>query len=146
MGITLSRPGVYVPENILTNEFFEKIIDTTDEWITKRSGIKERRISLNKGIREMGSLAAKKCLDNELITDQKIDEVIFATNLHDQNKEFPSHAGYVANQIGNPNAGAYDIGRGSQFLVDQMFEVLPANLKNDVIRKIRQRKGLGENE
>jgi len=117
MGITLSRPGIYVPENILTNEFFEKIIDTTDEWITKRSGIKERRISLNKGIREMGSLAAKKCLDNELITDQKIDEVIFATNLHDQNKEFPSHAGYVANQIGNPNAGAYDVGAGCSGLV-----------------------------
>ena len=77
MGIILSRPGIYTPENIITNSFLEKIIDTSDKWIIKRSGIKERRISLNKGIREMGSLAAKKLLDQELITDQKIDEIIF---------------------------------------------------------------------
>ena len=117
MGIILSRPGIYTPENIITNSFLEKIIDTSDKWIIKRSGIKERRISLNKGIREMGSLAAKKLLDQELITDQKIDEIIFATNLHDQNKEFPSHAGYVANQIDNPNAIASDITAGCTGLI-----------------------------
>jgi len=117
MGITLSRPGIYVPENVLTNQFFESIIDTTDEWITKRSGIKERRISLDKGIREMGSIAAKRCLEKELITDQTIDDVIFATNLHDQGKEFPSHAGYVANQIDNPDATAYDLSAGCSGLV-----------------------------
>lgn len=117
MGITLSRPGIYIPSNIITNSFFEKIIETTDEWITKRSGIKERRISLNSEIKEMGAIAAKRVLDQELITDQKINEVIFATNLHDDSKEFPSHASYVASQINNPNASAYDLAAGCSGLV-----------------------------
>ncbi|MBT3395012.1 beta-ketoacyl-ACP synthase 3 [archaeon] len=117
MGITLSRPGIYVPKNVLDNEFFESIIDTTDEWITKRSGIKERRISLEMGITEMGAIAAKRCLEREVITDQEINEVLFATNLHDDNKEFPSHASYVANQVNNPNATAYDVSAGCSGLV-----------------------------
>jgi len=117
MGITLSRPAVYVPEDILTNEFFESIVDTSDEWIKKRSGIDERRISLDLGIKKMGAKAAERCLEAELILDQKIDEVIFATNLHDGGKEFPNHAGYVANQIGSPEAAISDIGAGCSGLV-----------------------------
>ncbi len=117
MGITLSRPAVYIPKDVITNSFLESIIETTDEWIVKRSGIRERRISLDLGIKEMGAIAAERVLEKNLILGQEIDEVIFATNLHDENKEFPCHASYVANQIGSPEAAISDIGAGCSGLV-----------------------------
>ncbi len=108
MGITLSSPAVYVPGNIITNSFLEKIIDTSDEWMVERSGIRERRISLDLGIKEMGAIAAKQCLEQNMITDEEINEIIFATNFHDQGLEVPMHANHVAKELGIKQAALSD--------------------------------------
>ena len=100
MGIILSKPEVYFPETIITNSDLERLVETNDEWITERSGIKERRFSFNKNVREMGDIAAGKVLDANIVVGEEIDGVVFATNWHDENKEFPCHAGYVADKIG----------------------------------------------
>jgi len=103
--IELVGPGMYVPEaiprNIITNQNLEDLatIETSDDWITRMTGMKERRISWNKGVKEMGLLAAKELIDKIKIDPACIDEVIFATNRHDEEKEFPSHAAYIANSI-----------------------------------------------
>ncbi len=117
MGIILSRPAVHIPETIITNEFLETIVDTSDEWIRERTGMGERRISLDLGISEMGAISAKKLLDKELIFDREIDEIIFATNLHDGSKEFPCHAGHVAKELEIENAALSDVGAGCSGLV-----------------------------
>ncbi|MEK6925880.1 MAG: beta-ketoacyl-ACP synthase 3 [Nanoarchaeota archaeon] len=102
--IRLSRPGVYVPSakdprNVITNYDLEKIVDTSDEWVTSRTGMKERRISHDKGVKEMGLLAAKDLLNKELIDSEQIDEIIFSTNRHSNEHEFPNHASYVAREL-----------------------------------------------
>jgi 3-oxoacyl-[acyl-carrier-protein] synthase III len=117
MGITLSRPAVYLPEDVISNPFLETIIDTSDEWITEMSGIKERRISLELGIKEMGAIAAKRCLEQNMITDQEINEIIFATNFHDHDLEVPMHASHVAKELGIEKAALSDIGAGCTGLV-----------------------------
>ena len=73
--------GAYIPPKIMTNFDFEKIIDTTDEWITKRTGIKERRISEdNINPSDMGAEAAKQAIQRAGIAKEDIDLVICATS------------------------------------------------------------------
>jgi len=117
MGITLSRPGIYVPNTTINNHFLERIIDTTDDWIKERSGISERRISLDLGIKEMGLIAAQRCLEQNMITNQEINEIIFATNFHDDNLEVPMHASYVAKKLEIEKAALFDVEAGCTGLV-----------------------------
>ena len=74
--------GYYLPENIVKNKDLEKIMDTSDEWIQERTGIKERRWVLensNESTSSMGTEAAKKAIDNADISPDQIDFIIFAT-------------------------------------------------------------------
>lgn len=102
--IRLSTPGVYVPSSenptsVVNNNDLEGMVDTSDEWITSRTGMKERRKSHDKNVREMGLLATRDLLQKEMIDAEQIDEIIFSTNRHYKEKEFPSHASYVAKEI-----------------------------------------------
>jgi len=100
MRVRISRPGVYIPSEILTNGDLEKLVDTSDEWIRTRSGIIERRISLDKNNRQMAVAAAKDLFSKEQFNPEEIGEIIYSTNRHDEDKDFPSHAGYVAHHLG----------------------------------------------
>ncbi len=72
--------GAYIPPKIMTNFDFEKIIDTTDEWITKRTGIKERRISEeNEASSDLGAKAAQQAIERSGLAKEDIDLVICAT-------------------------------------------------------------------
>ncbi len=72
--------GAYIPKKVMTNADFEKIIDTSDEWITKRTGIKERRISEKKEApSDMGAKAAQVAINRAGINKEDIDLVICAT-------------------------------------------------------------------
>lgn len=72
--------GAYVPEKILTNDDLAKMVDTTDEWITKRTGIKERRISKKEETTsDMGTAAAKKAIERSGLDISEIDMLICAT-------------------------------------------------------------------
>jgi len=102
--------GGYVPDYILTNQELETMVDTTDEWILSRTGIKERRIlkGENKGVSVMGIEAIKNMLAKTGTDPKDIDLVIFATVTADMT--FPATANIVASAIGAVNAFSYDMG------------------------------------
>jgi 3-oxoacyl-[acyl-carrier-protein] synthase-3 len=101
--------GGYVPDYILTNQELETMVETTDEWITTRTGIKERRIlkGENKGVSVMGIEAVNEMLAKTRIDPKEIDLLIFATVTADMT--FPATANIVASSIGAVNAFSYDI-------------------------------------
>ncbi len=101
--------GGYVPDYILTNKELETMVETSDEWITSRTGIKERRIlkGENQGVSVMGIEAVKDMLRKTKTDPKEIDVLIFATVTADMT--FPATANIVATAIGAVNAYSYDI-------------------------------------
>ncbi|MEO0094606.1 MAG: beta-ketoacyl-ACP synthase III [candidate division WOR-3 bacterium] len=103
--------GIYVPEKILTNFDLEKIVDTSDEWIRTRSGIKERHIAdENTATSDLAVIAAKKAIENAGIKPEDIDAVILGTATPDM--LFPSTACLVQSQIGARQVMSFDISAG----------------------------------
>jgi len=99
----------YVPDYILTNKELETMVDTNDEWITTRTGIKERRIlkGKGKGSSVLGIEAVKGLLKKTNVVAKDIDLIICATATPDM--VFPSTACIIANKVGAENAFAYDL-------------------------------------
>jgi len=101
--------GAYVPDRIMTNKDLEKMLDTTDEWITKRTGIKERRIaSEDESTSDMGAKAAKLALDRSDVSVDDIDLVLCATVTPDY-FNMPSTACIISDKLGINNVQAFDI-------------------------------------
>ncbi len=102
--------GGYVPDYVLTNKELETMVETTDEWITTRTGIKERRIlkGENKGVSVLGIEAVKDLLAKTKVDPKEIDAIIFATVTADMT--FPATANIVATAVGATNAFSYDMG------------------------------------
>lgn len=102
--------GGYVPDYVLSNQELETMVETTDEWITTRTGIKERRIlkGENQGVSVMGIAAVKNMIEKTGTDPKEIDAVIFATVTPDMT--FPATANIVATAVGAVNAFSYDMG------------------------------------
>ena len=99
--------GIYLPEKILTNLDLQKMVQTSDEWIVTRTGIKERRIARDdQASSDLASNAAKQALVDGNISADKIDLIIVATVTPDM--QFPSTACLVREKIGASNAAACD--------------------------------------
>ena len=109
--ITAAITGIqgYVPDYILTNKELETMVDTNDEWITTRTGVKERRIlkGEGKGSSDMGAEAVKGLLKKTNTAAEEIDLIICATATPDM--IFPSTACIIADKVEAKNAFAYDI-------------------------------------
>lgn len=105
---SITAVGSFLPEKILNNADLEKIVDTNDDWITTRTGIKERRI-LDKGIGTsyMAIRAANTIIKNKKLDPTQIDLVIVATITPDMHAT--ATAAYVASKIGASNAFGFDI-------------------------------------
>ena len=105
----ITAVGGYLPEGRLTNADLEKLVDTNDEWIMTRVGIKERRIlkDPNLGSSYMGIQAVKNLLERNNIDPKSIDGVIVSTNTPDYH--FPSTASIVAHETGCENALTFDL-------------------------------------
>lgn len=105
----ITAVGAYVPDYKLTNEILETMVDTTDEWITTRTGIKERRIlkDKDKGTSYLAIKAAENLIEKANIDPAEIDLVLLGTATPDM--PVASTAVYVATKIGAVNAFAYDI-------------------------------------
>ncbi|NBA85144.1 beta-ketoacyl-ACP synthase III [Emticicia sp. CRIBPO] len=99
----------YVPEDVLTNADLEKIVDTNDEWITSRTGIKQRHILKGEGLGTsfMAAEAVRGLLKKTSIDPKEVDLVICATVTPDY--LFPSTANLVCTQVGIPSVGSFDI-------------------------------------
>jgi 3-oxoacyl-[acyl-carrier-protein] synthase III len=137
----------YVPDYVLTNKELETMVDTNDEWITSRTGIKERRIlkGEGKGTSVIGIAAAKALLKKTNTNPEDIDLVICATITPDM--VFPATANLISAGIGAVNAFSYDIGAacsgfiyalttGSQFIETGKYKkvlVLGADKMSSII-------------
>jgi 3-oxoacyl-[acyl-carrier-protein] synthase-3 len=101
--------GSYTPDRILTNKELEVMVDTNDEWIVSRTGIKERRIADSvQTTSDLAYEAAKKALHNSGLSPEDIDLVIVATITGDAT--FPSTACVLQERLGLKNAAAFDLG------------------------------------
>ncbi|APG60763.1 beta-ketoacyl-ACP synthase III [Christiangramia salexigens] len=105
----ITAVGAYVPDDVLTNDMLEKMVDTTDEWITTRTGIKERRILKDpaKGTSFLAVQAAKELLRKRNLDPKDIDLIILGTVTPDM--PVAATAVHVASEIGAVNAFAYDL-------------------------------------
>lgn len=107
--VSIIGTGSYVPEKVLTNHDLEKILDTTDEWIHSRTGMRERHIaSDNQASSDLGAEAAKRAIVEAGIDPDEIDLIIVATLSPDM--FFPSTACFVQEKIGAKNAYCFDLG------------------------------------
>jgi len=96
MGVRFTGWGIGLPENIVTNDDLSKTLDTSDEWITERTGIRERRIGSS--TRELGVLAATEAMRNAGVSPSDIDVLILATTTPE--RMAPATAPMIANDLG----------------------------------------------
>lgn len=99
--------GMYVPEKILDNKYFEAIVDTTDEWIVERTGIKERRLLEQGATSDMAAKAIEDLLRTTSVKAEEIDVIIVATVTPDM--FFPATACLVQHKVGAKNAWGFDV-------------------------------------
>ena len=106
--VMISGTGSYLPEKILTNHDLEKMVDTSDEWITTRTGIKERHIAPDDwAASDLAAEAARRALADAGISAEELDLIIVATITGDT--PLPSTACWLQAKIGAVNAGAFDL-------------------------------------
>ena len=99
--------GSYVPEQIVTNDDLAKIVETNDEWIRTRTGIRQRRIATSEGTSDLAAKAAERAIEQAGIKPEEIDLIILATSSQDYC--FPSGACEVQGRVGAVNAVCYDL-------------------------------------
>jgi 3-oxoacyl-[acyl-carrier-protein] synthase III len=126
--------GSYVPDRILSNADLEKMVDTTNEWILTRTGIKERRIAAqHQATSDLAAKAARVAMERAKITPEEIDLIILATITPDM--PFPSTACLVQEKIGAKKAAAFDIQAacsgfiyaleiGQQFIMSRTYDTI----------------------
>lgn len=109
LSAAITAVGAYVPDFILTNKLLEEMVDTNDEWITSRTGIKERRILKKEGAGTsyMAIKAAEELIQKRNLDPTEIDLIIVATATPDL--QVSCTAAYVASEIGASNAFGYDL-------------------------------------
>jgi 3-oxoacyl-[acyl-carrier-protein] synthase III len=100
--------GAHAPKRILTNQELEKMVDTTDEWIVQRTGIRERRIvDENEAASDLGLRAAQQALERAGVEPEEIDLIVVGTTTGDM--AFPTTANILQHQLGCRNAGSMDV-------------------------------------
>ena len=148
---TAAISGVYgyVPDYILTNQELECMVDTNDEWITSRTGIKERRILKDptKGSSDLGVEAVKGLLEKTGTSPDEVGMLICATVTPDMT--FPDNANTICDKVGIKNAFGYDINAacsgflyalvtGSKFIESGMYKkVIVPSIPITMIEKIK---------
>ena len=106
--VRLASTGMWLPSRVLTNEDLERMVDTSDEWITERTGIKERRIAdKDMGIARMGFLAAQAALEEAGLGSNEIDAIIVSTATPD--RLLPASACDIQALLGADQAVAFDL-------------------------------------
>jgi 3-oxoacyl-[acyl-carrier-protein] synthase III len=109
--VSISGLGSYAPERVVTNDELAKIVDTSDEWITERTGIRERRVAAaDEAMSDLAIPASREALAQAGVDAAEIDLLIVATVTPDMS--FPATAALVADRLGSPDAAAYDLSAG----------------------------------
>jgi len=128
--------GAYVPEKILSNADLEKMVDTTDEWILKRTGIKERHIAAKDEVTsDMGAKAAKLAIERSDIETEDIDLILCATVTPDY-FNMPSTACIISDKLGIKNVQAFDISAacsGFVYLLTVAKAFIESGMKKNIL-------------
>jgi 3-oxoacyl-[acyl-carrier-protein] synthase-3 len=133
---SLKSIGAYVPSRILSNADLEKMVDTSDEWIEKRTGIKERRIaSAEESTSDLGAKAAEIAIARSGIAKEEIDLIICAT-LSPDHLCMPSTACIIAAKLGIKNVMAYDISAacsGFVYMLSMAKAYIESGMKKNIL-------------
>ena len=143
--IGITGLGTHVPERVLTNDELARIVDTTNEWIIERTGIRERRIAAkDEALTDIARPAARAALADADVEAEDIDLLICATVTPDM--MFPTSSALLADELGMPKAAAYDLLAGCTgfvYAVAQAYAMLASGLSKralvvggDVLSKI----------
>ena len=143
--IGITGLGTHVPERIYTNDDLREFVDTTDEWIQERTGIKQRHFAAaDEALTDIALPAAAQALERAGVTAASIDLIIVATVTPDM--MFPTSSALLADQLGMPDAAAYDLLAGCtgfMYALAQAYSMLAAGLARralvvggDVLSKI----------
>src|SRR6516225_791158 len=107
-GTTITGTGMYVPERVLTNRDLEKLVETSDEWIVERTGIRERRIAaLDQASSDLALIASRRALEMADVDPASVDHIVIATTTPD--RILPSCACTLQQKLGATKAAAYDM-------------------------------------
>ena len=124
--------GTCVPEQVMTNDDLAKLVDTNDEWIVERTGIKERRIATQEeALSDIALPAARAALADANVEGSDIDLLIVATVTPDM--MFPTTSAILADELGATSAGAYDLLAGCtgfMYAIAQAYGLLASGMSN----------------
>ncbi len=143
--IGITGLGVHVPAKVVTNAELAGIVDTSDEWIRERTGIRERRIAApDEALTDVALPAARAALDDAGVEASEIDFLVCATVTPDM--MFPTSSALIADELGMPQAAAYDLLAGCTgfvYAIAQAYAMLSSGLARralvvggDVLSKI----------
>jgi 3-oxoacyl-[acyl-carrier-protein] synthase-3 len=109
--VTITGLGTYVPDRVVTNDELSEIVETSDEWIATRTGIRQRRVAAEtQAMSDLALPAAREALENAKVRGQDIDLIVIATVTPDM--MMPATAATLADKLGCVNAAAYDLSAG----------------------------------
>src|SRR5262249_10575578 len=109
--VSITGVGSNAPEHVRTNEELSRMVDTSDEWIIARTGIRERRVAReDEALSDMALPAAREALGQAGVAPADLDRLIVATVTPDM--AFPATAAIMADELGALDAGAYDLSAG----------------------------------
>ena len=126
--------GMYAPEGVLTNADLERMVDTSDEWILTRTGIRERRVAgPHETTATMGAIAAKRAIATAGLEADDIDMILLATCTPDY--QLPSTAAFVKDALGNHRAAAMDVAAACSGFV-YAFATADAMVRSGMYRNV----------
>ena len=145
LAVSITGLGSHVPDRVVTNDELSTMMETSDEWIVERTGIRERRIAApEEALSDLALPAARQALEDAGISGSDLDLIIVATVTPDM--AFPATAAILADELGAHEAGAYDLSAGCtgfMYAVAQAYGMLAGGLAQralvvggDVLSKI----------
>jgi len=133
--VTITGLGCHVPERIVTNDELSELVDTNDEWIVARTGIRERRIAADgEALTDIALPAARQALERAGLLPRDVELIICATVTPDMS--FPASAALIADTLGSSEAAAYDLSAGCTgfvYAVAQAYGMVAAGLVENAL-------------
>jgi len=133
--VSITGIGSYAPERILTNDELSQMMDTSDEWIVERTGIRERRVAApDEALSDLALPAAREALEQAGVSGAELDFLVVATVTPDM--AFPSTAAILADQLGAEDAAAYDLSAGCtgfMYALAQAYGMIAGDLSHKAL-------------